>query len=107
MVFEVDLGKIVSTEGWAISLEDSRRDFLRRLKVLGSRDGKTWEEIDSDWTSDFYWAGNVLLKMRGERITYFFNPIEVRFLKLLQEGSDPNYYWSIHELTIYGKGPGG
>jgi hypothetical protein len=91
----------------ALSLGDSRKDFPRRLKVLGSRDGKSWSEIRTDWTSDFYWAGNVLLKMRGERIKYFFDPVEVRFLRLLQEGSDPKYYWSIHELTVYGKSPGG
>jgi 4-amino-4-deoxy-L-arabinose transferase-like glycosyltransferase len=107
MFFEVDLGKIFSVGGVALSLGDSRKDFPRRLKVLGSRDGKTWGEIETEWTSDFHWAGNVLLRMRGERIDYFFNPVEVRFLKLLQEGSDPKYYWSIHELTVYGKRPGG
>jgi hypothetical protein len=106
MFFEVNMGKTFSVGGVALSLGDSQKDFPRRLKVLGSRDGTTWSEIETDWTSDFYWAGNVLLRMRGERITYNFDPVEARFLKLLQEGSDPRYYWSIHELTVYGRGPG-
>jgi hypothetical protein len=63
-------------------------------------------KINIDWTPDFHWAGNVLLKMRGKRFTYPFSPVEMKFLKLLQEGSDPKYYWSIHELTVYGKKTG-
>ena len=106
MFFAVDLGDIFSVRGLALSQGNSRQDFPRRLKVLGSRDGKAWSEIETDWTSDFYWAGNVLLRMRGERIDYLFDPVEVRFLKLLQEGSDPKYFWSVHELTVYGKKPG-
>lgn len=103
LFFEVNLGKIFSVKGFTLFLGDSRRDFPRRLKVLGSRDGTAWSEIKTDWTSEFYWAGNVLLKMRGDRINYFFNPVDLKFLKLIQEGTDPKYYWSIHELTIYGQ----
>jgi hypothetical protein len=101
MFFEVDLGEIVPVNGLTLDLGDSRRDFPRRLKIMGSLDGNNWKEIETEWTSEFYWAGNVLLKMRGEQLNYFFSPVEMKFLKLIQEGSDPRYYWSIHELTIY------
>ncbi len=101
MFFEVDFGKIVPVNGLTLDLGDSRRDFPRRLKIMGSLDGHNWQEIRTEWTSEFYWAGNVLLKMRGDRINYFFSPVEMKFLKLIQEGSDPRYYWSIHELTVY------
>lgn len=101
MFFEVDLGGTVPVSGLTLDLADSRRDFPRRLKIMGSLDGINWKEMESEWTSDFYWAGNVLLKMRGDQLNYFFSPVKMKFLKLILEKSDPKYYWSIHELTIY------
>jgi hypothetical protein len=104
--FEVDLGKNFVVEGLALDLGDSPGDYPRRLRILGSQDAEVWREIETDWSSDFYWAGNVLLKMRGQRVDYFFDPRELRFLRLMQEGSDPRYFWSIHELQVYGRAPG-
>ena len=67
---------------------------------MGSCDGVTWQEIQTRWFSDFYWAGMQLLKMRGKKISYLFSPTDLRYLKLRQEGMSVSYYWSIYELEV-------
>lgn len=102
LFFQLDLGRRETLGGMTLRLEDSLKDYPRDLKLLVSTDGTNWREIETQWVSDLYWAGNRFFNKRGDRITYFFAPVFCRYVRLEQQGSDPTYYWSIHELDLYG-----
>ena len=100
MSFKIDLGEIRKIKGFSLWQGKSLQDYPRALKVLGSRNGKNWQEIATRWFSDFFWSGEQLIKMRGEKISYLFSPTDLRYLKLIQEGKSSSNYWSIYELEV-------
>ena len=100
--FQVDLGEVCTVRGLSLEFAASLRDYPRDLRIFGSVDKIRWEVIPAEWSSEYFWSGNHLLKLPGDQRTYLFPPREVRFLKLVQAGEDPTYYWSIHELEIMG-----
>ena len=102
LYFELDLGRMETVRGMTLNQGSSLRDYPRDLKLLVSPDGKRWRNVETQWVSDLYWAGNRLFNKRGDRLTYFFQPVFCRYLKLEQGGSDPTYYWSIHEIDLFG-----
>jgi hypothetical protein len=102
MRFELDLGKMKTVSGLELTLGPSWNDYPRNLRIMVSSDGKTWREMPSQWTSELYWAGSHLFKMRGDRLTYHVEPVACRYLKLQLGASDPTYYWSIYEINLYG-----
>ena len=99
--FELDLGRMETVGGMTLNQGSSLRDYPRDLKLFVSADGKRWWNVETQWLSDPYWAGNRLFNKRGDRLTYFFQPVSCRYLKLEQGGSDPVYYWSIHEIDLF------
>ena len=100
--FELDLGRMETVGGMTLHQGSSLQDYPRDLKLFVSADGKRWRNVETQWLSDLYWAGNRLFNKRGDRLTYFFQPVSCRYLKLEQGGSDPIYYWSIHEIDLFG-----
>jgi hypothetical protein len=102
MMVKIDLGAIKKVQGFVLWSEKAIYDYARDLKVMGSCNGITWEEIQTRWVSNYYWSGTQLIKMRGEKISYLFSPTDLRYLKLIQEGKSDNFYWSIYELEIVG-----
>ena len=52
----------------------------------------------SSHTCYAYAEGQIYKKM-----DYFFSPIQLHDLKLVQMGKDPVYWWSIHEIEVFGK----
>ena len=103
-MFQLDLRKVQTLSGMGLRMGESRRDYPRDLILLFSKDGRTWQRAEAEWVADLYWAGTRLFKMRGERLLYLFSPTAVRYLKLVQKGVDDTYYWSIHEIELYGPG---
>jgi len=102
LYFELDLGRMETVGGMTLNQGRSLRDYPRDLKLFVSPDGKSWRNVETQWVSDLYWAGNRLFNKRGDRLTYFFQPVSCRYLRLEQGGSDPVYYWSIHEIDLFG-----
>jgi F5/8 type C domain len=102
LYFQLDLGRRETLEGMTLRLEDSLKDYPRDMKLLVSSEGTNWRKIETRWVSDLYWAGNRFFNKRGDRITYYFTPVDCRYVRLEQLGSDPAYYWSIHELDLFG-----
>ncbi|RPH85148.1 MAG: discoidin domain-containing protein [Desulfobacteraceae bacterium] len=100
--FELDLGRMETIQAVTMHQGGSLRDYPRDLKLFVSPDGKDWRNVETQWFSDLYWAGNRLFNKRGNRLTYFFQPVSCRYLKLEQRGSDSTYYWSIHEIDLFG-----
>jgi len=97
--FQIDFKQTLTVRGCALSLGKSPNDYPRSLKLLASLDRETWREIKTTAESGLYWTGETLLKMTGTR--FFFSPVQMRYLRLLQEGRDPTNYWSIHELQLF------
>jgi hypothetical protein len=100
MTVRVDLGRSACVEGVILKLGNSSKDYPRDLHLTVSADGRSWRQPETRWSSDLYWAGNRLFALQGDRAVYTFAPAACRYLKLEQRGSDPTYYWSIHELEL-------
>jgi hypothetical protein len=101
LYFQVDLGNIQSIKGCSLVVGQSVDDYPRSLRFLYSLDGHSWQEVEAEVQMELYWTGETLLNMIGEKTGYFFPPLSLRYLKLLQEGRDPVYYWSIHEINLF------
>jgi hypothetical protein len=99
--FQIDLNTVQLVKGCTLSLGKSLNDYPRSLRFLYSLDGSSWQEIKATAKLELYWTGETLLKMTGEKTLYFFSPVYLRYLRMLQEGQDPVYYWSIHELELF------
>ncbi len=101
--FQLDLGEVHRVQGFTLDLYNATEDYPRRLSLSGSRDGLTFQEIPAAPLCYFYFSGLDLFKAGAgkEKTTYRFPPREIRFLRLTQNGNDPAYYWSIHELEVY------
>ena len=103
--FELDLGKIRTISELVLDLGSSRLDYPRILTILVSPDGRDWQEVPTRIVPDLYWAGTRIFQMRADRLVYRFDPAVCRYLKLRQMGSDRTYFWSIHEINLYGPPP--
>ena len=103
--FDLDLGKTRNITDLVLDLGSSRLDYPRILRIEVSADGRTWQEVSARLISDLYWAGNRLFEMRVDRLVYRFDPAACRYLKLRQLGSDRTFFWSIHEINLYGPSP--
>lgn len=97
--YQIDLKTVQSIKGCALLLGKSVNDYPRSLRLVSSLDGDSWQEIKTTAESGLYWTGETLLKMTRTR--FFFSPVQLRYLRLVQEGQDPVYYWSIHELELF------
>jgi F5/8 type C domain len=65
----------------------SPTDGPQKYEVKGSSDGKQWKSLSKG-------EGN------GGFTDISFDPTSVRYLRILQLGSKPNKFWSIHELEL-------
>ncbi|MBA4393953.1 MAG: hypothetical protein C0407_10410, partial [Desulfobacca sp.] len=99
LYYQIDLKRVQTVKGCTLFSKKSINDYPRSLRLFSSLDGNSWEEIKTTAESGLYWTGETLLKMTGTR--FFFSPLQLRYLKLLQDGQDPVYYWSIHELELF------
>lgn len=97
--YQIDLNEVRSVKGCSLFLGKSIKDYPRLLRLFSSLDGNSWQEITTTAESGLYWTGETLQKMTATR--FFFSPVQLRYLRLLQEGQDPVYYWSIHELELF------
>ncbi|MHB8842823.1 MAG: discoidin domain-containing protein, partial [Candidatus Aquicultor sp.] len=98
MFFRVDLGSAYSIDGFSLFLGSSLNDYPRSLQVLSSLDGRNWQEIQTASSSDYAFSQNRLFK----KVHYKLGPIKTQFLRLLETGKDPGYWWSIYELEVFG-----
>jgi hypothetical protein len=66
---------------------------------MGSPDGQHWQDIQTTSHTYYALAENQIYK----KTYYFFSPVPIRCLKLVQLGKDPVYWWSIYEVEVYKK----
>jgi hypothetical protein len=96
-VFQLDLGRNVYVNSFALLFGTRVEDYPRGLKVLGSVDGRDWSEIKVFPKSYYCMVENRIYK----KTYYIHSPLEVRFLKMIQTGADPIFWWSIYEIDVF------
>ena len=89
--FEIDMSEPVSFNRIELDTLGSSLDFPREYTVSVSDDG-------SDWTAVATGIG------RGALTTTIFADQVARYVRIEQSGSDDFYWWSIHEINIFGNG---
>jgi hypothetical protein len=47
------------------------------------------------------WTGETLLEGTAD-LDFIFSATPLRYLQITQTGRDSEFYWSIHELELYG-----
>lgn len=101
--FQIDLKTVQLVKGCTLLLGKSIKDYPRSLRLFYSLDGSSWKELKTTVNSGLYWTGETLLILNknGEKTDYCFSPVYLRYLRLVQEGKDPVYWWSIHELRLF------
>jgi hypothetical protein len=97
MFFQVNLDGLYPVKGFSLFLTNALNDYPRRLEIYGSLDGERWQAIPADLGSSYAFAGHGLYK----KTDYRFPPVPLRYLKLIQKGSDPTFWWSIYELDLF------
>jgi len=89
MWLQVELPSPVNLERIVMELEKSPRDFPAQYTVSFSLDGKTWQTSPT--------------QKGTPSVTTFFTPTtKARFIRIEQLGESKSYFWSIHELRLFG-----
>ena len=91
MWFQVELPETSTVNRILLDSAGSSRDYPRGYEVQASLDGKKWSKPLSKG------AG------RHPLTDIIFPSTQAKYLKIMQTGSAPSLYWSIHEMQIYGK----
>jgi tetratricopeptide (TPR) repeat protein len=106
LFFEVDLGEPAAVGKVVVLPPRSSSGFARGYRIALSRDGGRWETTaavgDVPWSLD--WAdGQPRMATRG-RVVSAFAPRPARYVRIEETGRDPNWWWAIGELFVYGPG---
>jgi hypothetical protein len=97
MFFQVNLDGLYPVKGFSLVLTNALNDYPRGLEIQGSPDGERWQAIPADLRSYYAFADRGLYK----KTDYRFSPVPLRYLKLIQKGSDPTFWWSIYEFDLF------
>jgi len=105
MYFELDLGKAKEISRIILDLNGSPDDYPRGYILSSSLDGKNWQDIivsNINW-GDIHWGDlHPVMNVDKAKFEICFEPHLARFIKIDQTGSHDVYWWSIHEIKLYG-----
>ena len=87
--FTIDLGSEHTVAGVTLDAAASAGDYPRGYEVYVSFDGGQWGKSVTTGGSD-----NPVTAIQ------FPGPVRARYLKIVQTGSVPNLFWSIHEIKV-------
>jgi hypothetical protein len=87
MWFQIDLGETRTVAQVRLDNAASPRDYPRGYILRLSVDGQHWETVDTQPNN------------QGP-LSVSFPPRLARYIRIEQAGSDPFYWWSIHEITV-------
>ena len=87
--FQVDLGSTTAISRVVLDTSNSPNDFPRDYEVSISTDGSNFTTI-ADGT------------LNSSTTDINFSDINARFVRIDQNGSDNRFWWSIHEINIFG-----
>ena len=98
----IDLGSAKDVRGLALALGRYTEDYPRRALVETSPDGIAWQAA---WSGPG--GGPALTAAVFEPtivpLTFPIQADGVRYVRVTQLGSHPVFYWSIAEITVYGR----
>jgi len=92
MWFQIELPHETFITGLKLDTTKSPKDYPRGYRVEVSSNGMTWDKPISPGIG------------HGPITDIVFAPTKVKFIKITQTGSSPHFFWSIHELQVYGTG---
>jgi mono/diheme cytochrome c family protein len=92
MWFQVELADVVTISGVRLDAGSSFHDYPRGYSIEVSEDGRAWGEPVA--------AGSGTSPVTD----ILFPPVRARLVRITQTRKTPDYYWSIHELTIFTPG---
>ena len=97
--FELDLGSVVSFRGVSLKLGSSFKDYPRGVRFEVSNDGREWKVAAQTDKVDV--SIRAFIHPKEIALDFPFPPVTARFLRIVQTGEDPFYFWSIHELSVW------
>ena len=105
MYYGLDLGRVVEVCGVRLYHGKTKDEYPRKYEIAVSQNGENWKNVNYFHSGPYYWTGFTLLKMGHSqgKIEIGFPSISARYIKIIQTGYDPAYYWSIHELEVIAK----
>jgi hypothetical protein len=101
-VVMIDLGVERRVDGLTMTIGNHSSDFPRLLVIDTSRDGHTWSTGWRGSTAVAAFAGAVRHPMDSP-LTFALPHVPARLVRLRQLGQDPEFYWTIFELRVYGQ----
>ncbi|BDS08643.1 hypothetical protein NT6N_36830 [Oceaniferula spumae] len=90
MWLQIELPSAVDIERVVMSHKGSDKDFPDKFIVGFSLDGKTWKNSKPQ-------SGTPSVS------SFSTSPTKARYIRIKQLGTSKSYYWSIHELQLFGK----
>jgi HEAT repeat protein len=88
--FVIDIGAENTVTGLTLDAAGSSGDYPRGYEVYVSFDGGNWGKPVVTGKSD-----------QALTVIRFPEAVRARFIKIVQTGSVPNLFWSIHELKVH------
>ena len=88
--FQLDLGSSQSFDRIVLDSQGSSNDYPRAYSVFVSNDGNDWGSAITSGVGSA--DGNTVIDFANQN---------ARYIRIEQTGSSEEYWWSIHELTIF------
>jgi hypothetical protein len=101
-VITIDLGAEHDVDGLMMTIGPHTSDFPRRLVIESSSDTREWATRWEGSTAIAAFAGAVRHPVEMP-LTFALPHVPARWLRLRQLGHDPVFYWSIFELSVFGR----
>jgi hypothetical protein len=98
----VDLGLPRDVNGVEMAIGGFVTDFPRLLAISTSLDGERWSPAWDGGTGPVAFFA-ALEDPLNVTLPFVFERRQARYLRFVQNGSDPIYYWTVVELRVIGK----
>jgi len=105
MTITVDMGAVYPVSELRFDLGDSLCDFQRGSRIEVSTDNQAWQKAFeyANVADGLFWDNNQpRYLVRGTFFTCAFAPVTARYVRIVQTGSDPHFWWTIAELHAFG-----
>lgn len=105
MTVTVDMGAIKPLSKIRFDLGAVWCDYARGSKIEVSTDNQIWRTAFEygDVAEGLFWDNaQPRFMVHGDFFTCTFAPVNARYVRITQTGSDPRFYWTIAELHFFG-----
>jgi hypothetical protein len=101
-VLTIDLGSVRTVDGLTMTLGPHLSDFPRLLAIETSQDGSVWSHQWQGSTAVHAFVAAVR-RPADVPLAFALPHVPARLVRLRQLGQDPVFYWTIFELTVFGR----